>query len=288
MKKEKQFTLSTKGEKIFRWCMIAFDLAIMLAGVGMAIYYKQIGDPNNRFLASLSMLMFGLIPFVYELISRGKIPNTVFLLFNIYLLIAGFLGAALNGYNTFSWLDIVVHFIMGYLVAAIGLFILCRSKQNTKMHYLLVALFCLCFSLFVETIWEVCEWTVDNIAGQAAQGVPVEGLGAPLVTDTMEDICCNLGGAMLFFFHFLISKWTKKNLLIGAMEKEFSIKHKLFEKNKKINNNLANNTEENLQKINENLQENNSAENSEKIINNSSENNEKINDENNNPPENIG
>ena len=253
MKKEKQFALSTKGEKIFRWCMMAFDLAIMLAGVAMAIYYKQIGDPNNRFLASLGMLGFGLIPFAYELISRGKIPNTVFLLFNIYLLIAGFLGAALNGYNIFSWLDIVVHIIMGYLVAALGLFILCHTKHNTKMHYLLVALFCLCFSLFVEAIWEVCEWTVDNIAGQTAQGVPVEGLGAPLVTDTMEDICCNLGGAMLFFFHYLLSKWTKKNLLIGAMEKEFSVKHKLFEKGKKhqtgkesVETDIEPSTEENI------------------------------------------
>ena len=243
MKKEVQFATSTKGERIFRWCNIAFDIAIMLAGVGLAIYYKVCGDPNNRFLVSLSMLAFGCLPFIYELISRGKIPNSVFLLFDIYLLVAGLLGAALNGYNTFSWLDIVVHFIMGYLMAALGLFILCRSKQNTKMHYLLVAFFCLCFSLFIEAIWEVCEWIVDNIAGQSAQGVPVGGLGAPLVTDTMEDICCNLGGAMLFFFHFLISKWTKKNLLIGSMEKEFSIKHKLFEKNKKAEKNNQENIE---------------------------------------------
>ncbi len=262
MKSEKKFVVSTKGERIFRWCMIALDLAIMLAGVGLAIYYKVVGDPNNRFLVSLFMLIYGIIPFVFELISRGKIPNSVFLLFNIYFIIAGLLGSALNGYNTFAWLDIVVHFVMGYLVAAIGLFILCRSKQNTKMHYILVAFFCLCFSLFVEGIWEICEWTVDNIAGQTAQGFPVEGLSAPLVTDTMEDICCNLGGAMLFFFHYLISKWTKKNLLISSMEREFSVKHKLFEKrnkdkevSKEIVGEVTEETEENVENENNSSQD---------------------------------
>lgn len=39
----------TKKEKIFRWLNIAFDIAIMLAGIALAIYYHSIGDPNNRF-----------------------------------------------------------------------------------------------------------------------------------------------------------------------------------------------------------------------------------------------
>ena len=235
---EKVLLTMTKKQKIFRWCMIALDLAIMLTGVAMAIYYKTQGDPNNRFLASLSMLFFGLIPFIYEIISRGKIPNSVFLVFNIYLAIAGLWGAAFNGYNTFAWLDIVVHIIMGYVVAMLGLFILCRTKQNKTMNFLTVAFFCLCFSLFVECVWEVCEWFVDNVAGQTAQGVPVEGYDAPLVTDTMIDIVCNLSGAIVFFLHYIIAKLTKKNLFIETFEKEFSNKYKLFEKNnKKINKN---------------------------------------------------
>ena len=224
----------TKKEKIFRWCNIAFDVAIMLAGVALAIYYRSIGDPNNRFFISLGMLGFGVLPFIYELISRAKLTNSVFLIFNIYLLVAGLLGGALNGYNTYFWLDRVVHFIMGYMMAMLGLFIICRTKHNTKMHYLMVALFCLAFSLFIEAIWEIGEWTADNLFNQTAQGAKIGEYGAPLVTDTMEDICCNTGGALLFVLHYLTSKWSKKNLLISSMEKEFSIRHKLFEKSSKI------------------------------------------------------
>lgn len=252
----------TKKEKIFRWFNIAFDIAIMLAGIALAIYYHSIGDPNNRFFISLGMLGFGVLPFIYELISRAKLTNSVFLIFNIYLLIAGLLGGALNGYNTYFWLDRVVHFIMGYMMAMLGLFIICRTKHNTKMHYLMVALFCLAFSLFIEAIWEIGEWSVDNLFNQTAQGAKIGEYGAPLVTDTMEDICCNTGGALLFVLHYLISKWSKKNLLISSMEKEFSIKHKLFEKssNKSKETNEQTN-EKNEEIIDENIAENISSQN---------------------------
>lgn len=245
MKNAQNYIPMTKNERILRWCNIAFDLAIMLTGVALAIYYKTIGDPNNRFFISLALFGFGLLPFAYELISRAKITNSVFLMFNVYLLVAGLLGAALNGYNTFSWLDRVVHFIMGYMMALLGFFIICRTKHNEKMHYLMIAFFCLAFSLFIEAIWEIGEWTVDNVLGQTAQGLKIAEYGAPLVTDTMEDICCNTGGALLFMLHYLTSKWSKKNLLISSMEKEFSIRHKLFEKSQKNIKNNENKNEEN-------------------------------------------
>lgn len=228
--KKIDFTPSTKNEKILRWILIAVDIAIALAGIGLAIYYKVAGDPNMRFLASLGILAFAAIPFAYELISRSKLPNSIFALFNIYLIITGIWGSALNGYYHYAWLDIVVHFIMGYLMAALWLFFLCRTKQHTKMHFVWIALFCVFFSLFVECVWEMAEWTVDSIAGQTSQGIPPEGFTVPLVTDTMEDIACNFGGAILFLIHYLISKFTKKNLLITSMENEFTKKHHLFEK----------------------------------------------------------
>lgn len=230
MKNNTQYLPSTRTEKIIRWILIVFDVLIILSGIGLAVYYKIIGDPDNRFLASLSLLGFGVLPYIFELIMRSKIPNSVFLLFNVYLVIAGLWGAALNGYYNFSWLDIVVHILMGYLMCALALFVLVRTGQNKKMHFITVACFCVFFSLFVECVWEISEWTVDNIAGQTSQGIPIEGYGVPLVTDTMEDILCNFGGALIFFFHYLLSKLTKTNLLISTMEKEFSVKHKLFKK----------------------------------------------------------
>lgn len=253
----------SKNQKIVRWVLIAFDFAIMLTGLAMAIYWQVVGDPQNRFLASIGIFCFGFIPFIYELISWGRVPNSVFLIFDIYLAIAGLWGATFNGYNTFEWLDIVVHLIMGYAVSMFGLFLLCRTKQNKTMHYVTLGLFCVCFSLFVECVWEVCEWFVDNFFGQTAQGFPIEGYDVPLVTDTMIDIVCNLSGALLFLIHYLVGKATKnKYLFIEKIEEEFSNKYILFEKsNKKINNYSPENTEQKNDDEKLNKSENNSEKN---------------------------
>ncbi len=248
--KDKNFALSTKGEKIFRYINIALDAAIMLTAIGLAIAYKLGEDPNGRFAASLGLLIVGVIPFLYELIFRTKLPNSVFLIFNLYFILAGLWGSALSGYLTFAWLDIVVHFVMGYLMAMLGLFIICRTSHQTKMHFLLIALFCLAFSLLIECAWEIYEWVASIVANTRLQGEFVEGFSAPLVTDTMEDICCNFGGAALFALHYLISKWTRKNLFISSMEKEFSVKHKLFE-NSKLRKNKQAEKDENLTENNE-------------------------------------
>ena len=227
--KQKEFTASTKTEKIFRWVNISLTIAMALAGVGLAIYYKVAGDPNSRFFPSLGMLIYCAIPFVYELIARSKLPNSVFLIFNIYVAIAALWGSALSGYRDIAFLDIIVHFVMGYLISALGLFFLCRSGENKKMKPLTVLLFCVFFSLFIEAAWELCERTVDLILNIDIQGEWVEGANAPLLTDTIQDIACNMGGALLFGLHFGIAHWAKKDLGIFSMEREFAVRHKLFE-----------------------------------------------------------
>lgn len=241
MKTEKEFLPSTKSEKIFRIINICLTVAIMLTGVALAIYYKVEGDPNNRFVPSLGLLLYGFIPLAYELIARSKLPNSVFLIFNIYLGIAGLWGSALSGYINVSWLDMAVHFVMGYLIAALGLFFLCRTGENKKMKIATVAMFCLFMSLFVEAGWELCERCIDLIFNLDVQGAVVEGTNAPLLTDTIQDIACNMGGALLFTIHFLIAKLTRKDLGIASMEKEFEIRHRLFEKkDKKSEKNIEN------------------------------------------------
>ena len=230
MKKNENFVLSTKKEKIFRAINIALTISMMLAGIGLAIYYKAVSDPNSRFVPSLGMLLYGAIPFAYELISRSKLPNSVFLIFNIYVAIAGLCGSALSGYKDFEWLDIVVHFVMGYLMGALALFFLCRSGEKQKMKKVTILLFCVFFSLFIESAWELCERATDLIFKLDIQGAWVEGENAPLLTDTIQDIACNMGGAILFGIHYAFAHIFKKDLGIFSMEKEFSVKHKLFEK----------------------------------------------------------
>ncbi len=252
---KKVFTSSSKKEKIFRYVNIFLTVAMALIGVALAIYYKVAGDPNERFFPSLGMLIYCAIPFLFELITRSKLPNSVFLIFNIYVAIAGLWGSALSGYKDISYLDIIVHFVMGYLISVLAFFFLCRTGENKAMKQVTVMLFCVFFSLFIESAWELCERTLDLILKIDIQGEWVAGTNAPLLTDTIQDIACNMGGALLFAVHFGLSLITKKDLGIKSMEKEFSIRHKLFEK--KNEKNIAQKSSETTES-----EKNNSPENS--------------------------
>lgn len=230
---KKEFVDSTKKEKIFRYVNIALTIAMALTGVALAIYYKVAGDPNERFFPSLGMLLYCAIPFLFELITRSKLPNSVFLIFNIYVAIAGLWGSALSGYKDIAFLDIIVHFVMGYLISVLGFFFLCRNGENKKMNKITILLFCVFFSLFIESAWELSERTLDLILKIDIQGEWVAGTNAPLLTDTIEDIACNMGGALLFGVHFALSLIFKKDFGILSMEKEFATRHRLFEKKNK-------------------------------------------------------
>ena len=61
------------------------------------------------------------------------------------------------------------------MVAMLGLFILCKSKDQSKMRVITVALFCLFFSLGVELLWEIFERILDVFFNQTAQGPKVDG-----------------------------------------------------------------------------------------------------------------
>ena len=82
--------------------------------------------------------------------------------------------------------------------------------------------FCLCFSLAIEVLWEIFEWGADNLFNQTMQGEKLPGVNQPLVGDTMLDLVCNTTGAAIFFFHFLIGKFSKKSLGINFIEKQLT------------------------------------------------------------------
>lgn len=221
----------TKG---FRVLNLSLNYIIIIFTVALAVYYFITSNPNSRQYASLGVAGFSFLPIIFELFSKSRLPNFLYLFINIYIIFAGVWGSALSGYQTFVWFDVVIHTFMGYFAGMIGLFLLCFLDEERKMKIITVALFCLCFSLFIECIWEIFEYVVDIIRPvMEMQGENVPGYNFPLVQDTMEDIICNLSGAIIFFVHYIIAKKSKKNLLISSMTDDFSIHDKIIIKEEK-------------------------------------------------------
>lgn len=198
--------LKSKDQRILRIINLVFMAIQALFCVGLAIYYSQTGDPNNRLLASIMMAVVSLIPFAIELIFRFRFPGLMFLFYQIYLLFAGTIGSALNVYYIVSFYDIMIHCLAGYVFALLGIFVLSKTAKYSKQTILFVALFCFAFSMATELIWEIFEWASDNLLGQTAQGLPIEEYGVPLVTDTMQDMLCNFAGGIVFILHYVIGK----------------------------------------------------------------------------------
>ena len=221
MRKMARFKTLPKSQKIFRIFNLCLMLAVMLAGTALAIYYHEIGDPNHRVSASLITIVVAFVPFLLEIIFRFRFNNVIFLAYQIYFIFAALLGAALNLYNITNWYDIPVHSLMGYVMCLVGMFILARIDKYQKFNAFTIALFCFFFSLSVELVWEIGEFTCDRLFGLTMQGTPVVN-NDPLVVNTVQDLICNLSGACLFLIHYLLGKLTRLNLGIKAMEKELT------------------------------------------------------------------
>ena len=212
-----------KKDKIFRVVNLVVCASIFLTCLSYLIYLLVAGDPYERIFSSSLVMVISLVPLAFELIFRRRLNPVIFLLFEIYLAIAGLFGSVFRGYDLIWWFDKPVHILMGYVFAMLGIFVLGRVIDYKKLNVFTVVLFCFCFSLAIELIWELFEWFADNFLGQHAQGAPAIN-NVPLVTNTMEDLLCNFSGALVFSLHFIIGKLSKVSLGIKSIEEALTNK----------------------------------------------------------------
>ncbi len=209
-----------KKDKIFRIINLTLMLAMLIATIGLLIYYLKTGDKNNRMFACVAMSVVYLIPFILELIIGRRIQNLVTFYFLIYALVAGLIGSGLNLYKSHPWFDIPVHILAGYTFSFFGIFILSRLEKYHTFKPITIIIFCFFCTLSVELVWELVEWFSDLVLHQTAQGEIVPGYGAPLVTDTNLDMLCNFVGGIIFAIQFIIGKYTKVSLGVKFFEEE--------------------------------------------------------------------
>lgn len=209
-----------KGDQIFRIINVVFMVLQFLACIGMGIYYLTIGDPENRVFSCFGIAVLVILPYLAELIFRFRLPGLIFFGYQIYVLFAGVIGSVFNVYYLASWYDLIIHTLAGYVFALLGIFVVSRLENYSKLNKWTIVIFCFCLSMACELIWELLEWFVDNCLGQTAQGPIAEGHNAPLVTDTMVDILCNFCGAIVFSVQYIIGKSTKATLGTKFFEKQ--------------------------------------------------------------------
>lgn len=114
--------------------------------------------------------------------------------------LAAVLGSALNLYHYLGFYDKFVHYTSGIVLAEGGLFLIhaLAGRRHTPAEPLLCRLFSMFFSIAGAGIWEIYEFTADNLLGINMQGDN---------TNTMGDIISGTLGALTWFgIHTLMHK----------------------------------------------------------------------------------
>lgn len=227
----KDLSKKDKALRIVTFCLAAVVLVCCLSA---AFYFLIVGDPDNRITPSFGVAFLAVCPFIIELIFRCRLSSFMLIFVYVFMFFAGFLGCSLNWYNIFGFYDVLIHGIFGYVGAAIGLFVVVKTKNYGGLNVFGAVLTVFIFSLACGAVWEIIEFIADNFMGAHGQGWPINGVyvGGPNegtivegfidVRDTMEDIIMNTVGAAVFAVHLLVHRLTKKDLLLGTAIQNFA------------------------------------------------------------------
>ncbi|MBP1754170.1 MAG: hypothetical protein H6Q59_568 [Firmicutes bacterium] len=207
-------------------------------------------DYENIFLCVLTLILF-MIPSFIERRIHIDIPDTLEIIILLFIFSAEILGEINAYYLIFPYWDTTLHTLNGFLAAAIGLSLIDILNKNDKfaisLSPMFVALVAFCFSMTIGVMWELFEFSMDQLLGfdmqkdtylTAFQSVLLnkDGLNSPVkvavdsvvvngeswkayidlgLIDTMMDLLVNFIGAAVFstFGYFYIKQRGKGNFL---------------------------------------------------------------------------
>lgn len=145
-----------------------------------------------------------MIPSVIERRLSVKIPNTMEVLYFIFLYCAIYLGEVHHFYYSVPYWDKILHAFSGAMLGALGFSLISILNDSEQMKVSLspffVALFAFCFALAAGAIWEIYEYTFDGLLSLNMQKFALEDgtklVGHQALTDTMTDIIVDAVSAL--------------------------------------------------------------------------------------------
>mgnify|MGYP000698908870 FL=1 len=172
------------------------------------------GKYNSNILVCLSLYLIIFLPRIVRKFS-SKVNDLIELIFLLFILFAQLLGSILHFYGIIYWYDSFMHYISGILTSFLAVIILILFNKYDDNDKVFNVIFILSITLMVASLWEIFEFTTDNLLDGDAQRVVATG-----VTDTMKDIICALLGSILFSFCYLYECLKNKTLLIKEFIKK--------------------------------------------------------------------
>lgn len=246
MKKKK-----TKSQ-ILRTVLYAFvrieSLAMIIyAIIGLVVNFNNREDSRYGFIITQAVCLTALtfLPAIVGKLFKVKLPISMEILYLLFTTSCLLLGEIFEFYILFSWWDDVLHTFSGSFIAVIGFIIIyfLNEKRDVPLHLSpgFIILFCFCFALACECIWETFEFTMDGLVGSNMQRfmdnydntILFEGREA--LADTMGDIIETIIGSSIFcVIAFIDMTCRKKSALKTILRADGA---KVIDNNEVVDNN---------------------------------------------------
>ncbi|MTT31328.1 hypothetical protein GMB86_04760 [Terrilactibacillus sp. BCM23-1] len=174
-----------------RKLVMALSGAYVLFMAILAIYYHT-QDLSFKSVIAIGGVICGAIPLLLTFFKKIQFNLPIVISYLIFLLGSQFLGSLMGWYGL-GWWDTFMHVISGVILAYTAIALYERLTHRSAGHEIspwLVFLFTLSFAVFGGVVWEIYEFSTDQLFGQTLQG------GGN--TDTMTDLIADtLGGLVI-------------------------------------------------------------------------------------------
>lgn len=155
-----------------------------------------LGILEQRWVLVFSTLMILILTFVPMMIERKYklyLPIELQFIVIVFIYASLYLGSINNYYTLFWWWDIVLHISSGIALGFSGFLILyiLYSQNKIVSNPVWIAVFSFCFALAIGALWEIVEFSMDQLFGLHTQ---------PSLVDTMWDLIVDALGALLTSF----------------------------------------------------------------------------------------
>lgn len=162
-------------------------------------------------------LCFITLLLVYIVINKGpvKVSNSMYFISVIFIFMSQYLGNALNIYFIIPNWDKILHLISGFILAMMGYIVylnLVKKSTRDKITPWLGPIFAFLFAAACAGVWEIYEYTVDNLFGMLCQNNDLN--------DTMLDIIAGTGTGLVISILIWISNFKKPIKFIKDIEEE--------------------------------------------------------------------
>ena len=169
---------------------VSYFLKLVLAlGTGLLVL-------QGRYQAAIEVAIILCITFLPLLLGQRfqvKIPHEFESLAVVFVYMSLFLGEVQGYYARFWWWDIVLHIGSGFLLGILGFLLVyvLNEKEDIELdlHPKFIAFFAFIFAMGMGAVWEIFEFSMDQLFGMNMQK---SGL-----VDTMWDLIVDGVGALI-------------------------------------------------------------------------------------------